>query len=134
MLNVHDSVLLHDDLAEWNAPFYLSEFVAAAEGHGLQYLCDARFSRDAVHELGLESGDWLARRQYADFVTARKFRSSLLCHREAVIDRNIGPERVLNLLVASPAEPLPEQNDGTQTFKLAMRNRSRPITRWRSGC
>ena len=45
LLTVHDSVLLHDDLAEWNTPFHLSEFVAAAERHGLQYLCDARSPR-----------------------------------------------------------------------------------------
>lgn len=119
LLKVHDSVLLHDDLADWNTPFHLSEFVEAAKGHGLQYLCDARFSRDAVHDLGLDSGNWLAERQYADFVTGRKFRSSLLCHRESVIDRTIRPERVLNLLAASPAEPGPEQSDGTQAFKLA---------------
>jgi hypothetical protein len=115
---VHDSVLLHDDLAECNTPFYLSEFVEAAERHGLQYLCDAQFSKDSIQDLGLDGEDWLTARQYADFVAARKFRSSLLCHSESGIDRTIRPDRVLSLLAASPAEPQPEQSDGSQTFKL----------------
>jgi SAM-dependent methyltransferase len=118
LLTVHDSVLLHDDLAEYNTPFYLSEFVEAAERHGLQYLCDARFSRDSIQDLGLDDGDWLAARQCADFVVTRRFRSSLLCHAESSFDRTIRPERVLSLLAASPAQPQPEQSDGTQTFQV----------------
>ena len=118
LLTVHDSVLLHDDLAEWNTPFHLSEFVAAAERHGLQYLCDARYSRDSVNGLGLDGEDWLAARQYADFVNVRKFRSSLLCHARSAVDRAIRTERLLGVLAASPVEPQPEQSDGTQTFKL----------------
>jgi SAM-dependent methyltransferase len=114
----HDSVLLHDDLAEGNTPFYLSEFVEAAARHGLQYLSDARFSRDVVHGPGPEDGDWLAALQYADFVTGRKFRSTLLCHNGTAIDRTIRPERVLGMLAASSVEPGPEQSDGTQSFKL----------------
>ena len=114
----HESVLLHDDLARENTPFYLTEFVEAAERHGLQYLCDARFSRDVVRGPGSADGDWLDALQYADFVNGRKFRSSLVCHAEATIDRDIRPERVLGLLASSPSEPGPEQSDGTQTFKL----------------
>jgi SAM-dependent methyltransferase len=119
LLTVHESVLLHDDLADCNTPFYLSEFVAAAEHHGLQYLCDARFSRDAVHDLDVDGPDWLAGRQYGDFVTCRKFRSSLLCHGAAAVDRAIPPERVAKLLASSPAEPEPEPGDGTQKFRLS---------------
>jgi ubiquinone/menaquinone biosynthesis C-methylase UbiE len=118
LLTVHESVLLHDDLAEWNKPFSLSEFVEAAQRHGLQYLCDARFSRDSVHDLGLEGEEWLAARQYADFVTVRKFRSSLLCHAGSAIDHTIRTERLMGVFASSPAEPQPEQSDGTQTFKL----------------
>jgi SAM-dependent methyltransferase len=118
LLSVHDSVVLHDDLTEGNTPFYLSEFVAAAERHGLQYLCDAQFSKDSIQDLGLDGEDWLTASQYADFVNARKFRSSLLCHSESGVDRTIRPDRVLNLLASSPAEPQPEQSDGAQTFKL----------------
>lgn len=116
--SAHDSVLLHDDLAQVNTPFYLSEFVEAAERHGLQYLSDARFSRDVVHGPGPDDGDWLAELQFADFVTSRKFRSTLLCHAEPVIDRTIRPERVLGMLAASSVEPGPEQSDGAQSFKL----------------
>ncbi len=118
VLTKHDSVLLHDDLAEYNTPFYLSEFVAAAECHGLQYVCDAEFSRDSVQTLGLNGEDWLTGRLYGDFVNARKFRSSLLCHKEVPVDRTIRPERLAGLLASSPAQPEPEQSDGTQKFQL----------------
>ena len=122
LLTKHDSVLLHDDLAEHNAPFHLSEFVADAECHGLQYVCDAMFSRDSAQGPGIEGenwgDDWLAGRQYGDFINGRKFRSSLLCHKEAVVDHDIRPERLTNLLASSPAEPEPEQSDGTQKFQL----------------
>jgi SAM-dependent methyltransferase len=118
LATVHDSVLLHDDLAEWNTPFYFSEFVEATERHALQYLCDARYSRDAIHGLGLDDADWLSARQYADFVTVRKFRSSLLCHAGSAIDHTIRTERVLGVFAASTVEPQPEQSDGTQAFKL----------------
>ncbi len=122
VLTTHDSVLLHDDLAEYNTPFHVSEFVAAAESHGMQYICDALFARDSVDTLGLAGEswgeDWMAGRQYVDFVKGRKFRSSLLCHKEARVDRHIGPERLVNLLASSPAQPEPEQSDGTMKFQL----------------
>jgi len=115
---VHESVLLHDDLSECHTPFYLSDFVEAAQIHGLQYLCDAHFSRDSVHNPDLAGEEWLTARLYSDFVSVRKFRSSILCHAEAAVDHTIQSGRVWGLSVSSPAEPQPEQDDGTQTFKL----------------
>lgn len=115
---VDESVLLHDDLAECNTPFHLSEFVEAAQRHELQYLRDAQFSKDSRDDMGLNGTDWLAQRQYGDFFTARRFRSSLLCQKEASIDRTIRPERVANLLASSRVEPEPEQSDGSQRFRL----------------
>jgi len=117
LLTLHESVLLHDDLTEHNTPFYLTDFVAAAERHGLQYICDARFSRDAIPDPAV-GGDWLAARQSADFVNGVRFRCSLLCHKEVAVGHVIRPERVMQLSVASPADPEPAQTDGTQRFRL----------------
>jgi len=118
LLDRHESVLFHDDLAEFNEPFYVEEFTAQAMRFGLQYLGDA----DAVREHGLpydvktESRD--RERQYADFATARRFRETLLCRDGVELAPKIELSRILDLWVGSKAEAAPEQEDGTQTFTL----------------
>ncbi len=119
LLQADASVLFHDDLADVNTPFHLGEFVEAAARHGLQYLGDADYARDVVREPILGNGDWLGEREYADYATGRRFRSSLLCHREVVLNRTISRDRLEGLLAASPVVPEPEQPDGTQKFTIA---------------
>jgi SAM-dependent methyltransferase len=119
LLEASDSVLFHDDLAGVNTPLHLGEFVEAAARHGLQYLGDADYARDAVREPILGTGDWLAEREYADYATGRRFRSSLLCRRDVVLNRTMSRDRLEGLLAASPVEPEPEQPDGTQKFTIA---------------
>ena len=41
LLERDDGALYHDDLAEWNQRFYFHEFMAAANGHGLDYVGEA---------------------------------------------------------------------------------------------
>jgi methyltransferase-like protein len=43
--------------------------------------------------------------QYMDFVRNRMFRQTLLCHGALEVERNITPERILGLYVASRAKP-----------------------------
>jgi hypothetical protein len=119
LLEADDSVLFHDDLAQVNTPFHLSEFVEAASRHGLQYICDAEFSRDCIRSPFTANGDWLAELEYFDYTVGCRFRSSLLCRSEAVLDRSLGPDRLQGLLAASPVVPDPEQPDGTQKFTVA---------------
>ncbi len=120
LLEAADSVLFHDDLCEGNTPFRLGEFAADAARHGLQYLGDADFARDVVREPVIANGDWLAEIEYGDYVVGRRFRSSLLCHREVVLDRRIPAKRFEHLLAASAVEPGAEQPDGTQKFNIAV--------------
>lgn len=119
MLNRHESVVFHDDLAEINDPFYVEEFTAQAERHGLQYLGDA----DPVREHGLpfevKTEDRASERQYADFATARRFRETIVCHEGLALTPTIELDRLLRLWVSSKATPGPAQEDGTQTFTLA---------------
>jgi len=46
--------------------------------------------------------------QYLDFLRCRCFRRSLLCHREAALDRTIAPERLLRMYAASAFAPDPD--------------------------
>jgi len=100
----------HDDLAANRAAFYFHEFVHEAGAHQLQYLSEAAFHEmqdevfapavvKALHAL---SGDRIARAQYLDFLKLRRFRQTLLCHRNI---RIVEPraEAVLELLVSSSA-------------------------------
>lgn len=118
LLEADDWILFHDDLAQVNTPFHLSEFVEAASRHGLQYVCDAEFSRDCIRSPFLKDGDWLSELEYFDYTVGCRFRSSLLCRGEAVLNRTIGSDRLQDLLAASPVVPEAEQPDGTQKFIL----------------
>lgn len=103
--------LFHDDLAPVHDPVYFHEFVAHAARHGLGFVAEAHFgamqdsdypeaTRAALARL---SGDVLAKEQYLDFLTCRRFRQSLLAHAQAVSARAASPSGVEALLVASSA-------------------------------
>jgi methyltransferase-like protein/2-polyprenyl-3-methyl-5-hydroxy-6-metoxy-1,4-benzoquinol methylase len=110
---IPDDVLFHDDLGTINQPFFFHEFVRDAARHELQYLgemnlfsmSDRRFeppTRELLERLGQ---DLLTVEQYMDFLGGRAFRQTLLCHENAQLDRNVGPDRLRNLWFASQFEP-----------------------------
>ncbi len=108
-----DPFLYHDELAEVYQPVYFHEFIAQAERHGLAYLGEANF-RDtrkpplpaaAAEALRGVFDDALSGEQYLDFLRCRCFRRTLLCHREAPLDRRIAPERLENMYAASAFAP-----------------------------
>jgi SAM-dependent methyltransferase len=115
------SVLLHDDLAPENRPFYFWEFAAQADAHGLQYLAEAHFPdmqahsfSDAVVEIlqAFEQERGLvAKEQYLDFLRVRRFRQTLLCHAELVLDRALTAGRIERFSVASPVTPASAEPD-----------------------
>lgn len=95
----HPSYLYHEYLESFNQPQYVSEFIATAEGHGLQYVCDADLKSmfpsvlGAAAEAWLEQFDELAEQeQYLDFLVNRSFRQSLLCRADAPLGREIALE------------------------------------------
>jgi len=105
--------LFHDDLAAVNDPVYFHEFVAHARGFGLAFLAEADFATMSGAELpepvrakleGLQ-GDPVAYGQYLDFVRARRFRSTLLCHATQRVAVAPVPASVRHLAVASAAVP-----------------------------
>lgn len=109
-----DALRFHDDLAEFNTRFYFHEFVDRAARRGLQYLADAdfadhRFRPQFLDDLKACAGDDLVKlEQYFDFLSCRTFRNSLLCRRDAHIEREPRLECLTAFHFACPAEPGPQ--------------------------
>ncbi|HLJ57908.1 MAG TPA: class I SAM-dependent methyltransferase [Chthonomonadaceae bacterium] len=108
------ALLYHDDMSPANHPVYFRHFVEHAARHGLQFLGEADFFemqdriypqavRDALQEIA--GSQILIREQYLDFIKCRRFRQTLLCHRGVALEREIAPERIMRLAVASQARP-----------------------------
>lgn len=93
-----DGALYHDDLAEFNQPFYFHEFAAQADAAELQFLCEAELGSMGLHGLSptaqsaMAQLDPLAREQYLDFIRERRFRQSLLCRRALSPARQVAPQ------------------------------------------
>jgi SAM-dependent methyltransferase len=112
--------LFHDDLAEVNQPVYVREFVEQARRHGLEYVAEAEFkavqygglSRETIQMLRLVAGgDKIREQQYLDFLKCRRFRQTLLCHREAPVLDAPDPGRAVKLRAASPLQPVSDSPD-----------------------
>lgn len=110
----HPSYLYHEYLEEINQPFLFSEFVSAARGQGLNYLCDVELANDIPATLGAAAADALdaiddliEQGQYSDFVANRTFRRSLLCHAQAPLQRELALEQLASF--ACSAQLTPEQ-------------------------
>lgn len=100
----HPSYLYHEYLEHFNQPQYVSEFIATAERHRLQYVCDADLKSMFPSVLGETAEQWLAQfddlaeqEQYVDFLVNRSFRQSLLCRADAPLEREIDLERLENM-------------------------------------
>jgi Predicted methyltransferase regulatory domain len=90
--------LTHDDLNETFHSLYFHEFAALAESHGLQFLHEAVYNEGQPPPVMSQDGRALLDQatvrgfgeyeQYLDFLKLRRFRQSLVVHREAAIDRS----------------------------------------------
>ncbi|MEK7403942.1 MAG: class I SAM-dependent methyltransferase [Acidobacteriota bacterium] len=113
------AILYHDELAPVYQPCYFHEFIAQAGRHGLEYLAEANFTDLRIPPLPAAASelldrlgdDFVRKEQYLDFFRCRCFRRTLLCHREVALDREIKPERLRELAVASPLRPVAAEPD-----------------------
>lgn len=116
-------VIFHDSLAAINEPFYFHQFMRQAQAHGLQYLGEADYFEMQDHiytpqvsqTLRRLAGNRILREQYLDFLKCRRFRQTLLCHREANLQASPRAETVKRFRVASmatPASPRPDLRPG----------------------
>lgn len=115
-----DHYLRHDHLEEENKQYYFKEFMDKAGEQNLQYLADCSLSSmylgnmpQKVAEKLQAVNDIVRTEQYMDFITNRRFRSSLLCHSSVKLNRAVSNEDVtkFNLMFTLvPEKPLSEIN------------------------
>jgi len=94
-----DNYLLHDHLEVINDPCYFHEFMEQASNYNLSYLGDSELQSmylgnqtdEAAHALS-QLNDVVAQEQYVDFITNRRFRSTILCKSGTTLTRKLSPE------------------------------------------
>jgi len=103
-----DWLMRHDWLAEFHYPAYLSDFVAHARTHGLDFLANACPSAqnpelldEQAKALVMAVSDRVRRQQYVDFFQHTRFRTTLLRRADAPVDDDPHPERIAGYLVES---------------------------------
>ncbi|GAB4301032.1 MAG: lysine methyltransferase [Thiohalomonadaceae bacterium] len=108
----HPSYIYHEYMEEINQPFLFSQFIADAERHGLQYVCDVELGTAFPSTLGEAAEQALERigsmaelEQYMDFVRNRNFRRSLLCHQECTVSRDLALEQFENFAFSAQLTP-----------------------------
>ena len=107
--NVDDGYIAHEFFEDENDALYFTEFLKVAAAHQLQYLGDAEPATMVVDNMPAEAAktlkslnlNLLATEQYMDFVRNRMFRSTLLCHPEVVLNRNVDPKCLDDLEINS---------------------------------
>ncbi|AFC74231.1 methyltransferase domain protein [Rickettsia parkeri str. Tate's Hell] len=91
-----DSYVLHEYLGEINTGIYFHQFIEKAQKNHLNYLGDTSLTAMFIGNLPTQAAeklqavnDIVRTEQYMDFITNRKFRSTLLCHQNIPINRKI---------------------------------------------
>ena len=94
LANQPDAYIRHEHLEDNNVQLYFNDFMNQAAKHKLQYLGDAAISSMYIGNLPPKVSEKLAEikdivrvEQYMDYLTNRRFRSSLLCKATTPISR-----------------------------------------------
>jgi methyltransferase-like protein/2-polyprenyl-3-methyl-5-hydroxy-6-metoxy-1,4-benzoquinol methylase len=104
-----DYYIAHEHLERWNSPVYFYQFAERLARHQLQFLGESEFGTMMVKNLAASVAETLSRgihdvlrmEQYMDFIRNRMFRSTLVCHRERGLERQIDSARVMGFYVAA---------------------------------
>jgi len=126
-----DAYLFHDFLEPYNEPIYFHQFLERAASHRLQYLGESELatmlasnlSQTVAETLRKVAPDGVRSEQLMDFLRNRQFRQTLLVHANVPLTRNIQPQVLQDLAIASmaqPASPPVDERSGTRAeFRLA---------------
>jgi methyltransferase-like protein len=115
----NENNIFHDELGEVNDAFFFRDFCEDARRHGLQYLAEGDYVqmrdhdypapvREALRQLGRNR---VAREQYLDFLSGRRFRQTLLCRAELPLRFGCSPDMVARFHVACMARPVSPKPD-----------------------
>lgn len=121
--------LYHEFLEEVNYPLYFHQFMEQAAANGLQYLGEAWFHtrldnlprkvRETIENI---SASLIHLEQYLDFLRARTFRRTLLCHQQVALPRRPDVERVLGMSVSAQVWPAELPVDMTTSATVEFRS------------
>lgn len=109
-----DNYFYHDQIADTNQPFYFHEFAKSIDKYGLKYLreCDLQvttsrnFSPEVAEVLNNLGDDIIFIEQHIDFIINRMFRETLICHKDANIQRLVTPANIMHLFFTSELVPV----------------------------
>ncbi len=118
--DVSDSYLFHEYLEALNKPCYFREFMASANEFGLSYLAESNLpsmylgnqNSDAAKVLG-GIADLVRQEQYVDFITNRRFRSTLLMRDTVTFSRALDGDRLKGIKLTAnffAEEPVDEES------------------------
>lgn len=141
-----DSYLLHDHLSTYNSPVYFYQFMEKAHQNNLSYLADADLALMYIENLPpvfsnelKKIKDIIVAEQYMDFIRNQRFRSTLLCHKEAAINRALQTEDIENFYIQFSGKsdnPNLNENEIGKNKELVFRNATStlkvqaPILQW----
>jgi methyltransferase-like protein/cyclopropane fatty-acyl-phospholipid synthase-like methyltransferase len=116
LANQNNNYLRHNYLEEDNVQYYFHDFMSHAQKNNLQYLADSTISTmylgnmpPKVVEKLKEVNDIVRTEQYMDYITNRRFRSTLLCHSGIKLNRTINNEDITKfnmMLNVIPEKPI----------------------------
>jgi len=99
LANQGDHYLRHDHPEDENKQFYFNEFMLEAGKNNMQYLSDTSLASMYLGNMGAaiaeklkNLNDIVRTEQYMDFITNRRFRSTLLCHNNVKLNRALDNE------------------------------------------
>ena len=125
--NIPAAYLYHDHLEPHNHPYYFHEFMERAEAVGLQYLSEENVAQMLLDNCSQEVTDALRplsliqQEQYMDFLRGRRFRQTLLCHKEISLNRSLRSDQMMCFHVSLRTLPDPVEvdirNDEPSKFK-----------------
>jgi methyltransferase-like protein/SAM-dependent methyltransferase len=120
VLGEGDYYLFHEHLEAENHPVYFYQFMEHAKRHDLQFLGEvgshnnlSSFPAQVQETLRRICSDLLHVEQYLDFLVGRTFRSTLLVHANAPIDRAPEPDIIEHFRIVGRAKPVSANPDIT---------------------
>jgi SAM-dependent methyltransferase len=119
---------IHDELNEFYYPVTFLDFVGHVRAHGLDFLSESAFEpptdptwrteiQAAVEQIA--GPDFLRQEQTLDYVRARMYRESLLCHASLMPGRDPDPANLAHLRFASQAVSSPAEAPGATRFTVS---------------
>jgi methyltransferase-like protein len=121
-----DEAFFHDDLSEFNQPFYFYDFMTDAGRHGLKFVGEAR-ANDLAPDLfnpeiaktmdKLQGAPEIVREQYKDIIRGCAFRETILCHQEINVAADLLVDRIPGVYALCDASPVEESDEARQLFR-----------------